>query len=168
MVKKIILASALALLGIGAQAQQKLPRGTSLSVVTTNEVSSKKNSPEAQAVIASNVIVDQKVVIRSGAPVTVVTEKQRARGVGRPGEIQLTFATTQSVDGQTIYLSGGQISREGKKKMGKALGLGLGLGIGLFCPPLLAIMALKGGQAVVPSNTVATVFVANDYEIAVK
>lgn len=51
--------------------------------------------------------------------------------------------------------------------MGKALGLGLGLGIGLF-PPLLAFMALKGGQAVVPSNTAATAFVANDYEIAVK
>lgn len=169
MVKNIIIASALALLGLGAQAQQKLPKGTSLSVVMTNDVSSRKNSPEAQAVVASDVIVNQKVMIKGGTPVSVVTEKERARGVGRPGSIRLTFATTQAVDGQTVYLYGGQISREGKSKKGKALGLGLGLGIGLFCPPLFAIMAMKGEQAEVPANTVAAgVFVANDYNIEVK
>ena len=47
----------------------------------------------------------------------------------------------------------------------KALGLGLGLGLCLFLP-CLAILAIKGGEAVIPAGNVYNQFsVADDYQI---
>ena len=41
---------------------------------------------------------------------------------------------------------------EGIKKTGLAVGLGVGLGVGVF-PPLLALLAIKGDQAIIEEDT---------------
>ncbi len=168
MIKNLIFTAVLAFIGLAAQAQTPLKRGTSVPIRFTSDLSSKKNAPEAQVVIARDVVVGKDVVIKGGTPVTVNTEKQPARGCGRAGSLQVSFISTQAVDGTTINLYGGSITREGKDKKGLAIGLGVGLGC-FTAGPLLALLAIKGGQAVIPVNTVLNnVTVADDYEIIVK
>ena len=56
--------------------------------------------------------------------------------------------------------------KEGKNKKGLATGLGVGLGCTFVLPVIgLALLAIKGGDAKIESNTsLPAVFVASDYE----
>lgn len=132
---------------------QTLYRGAVVPVKITSTIDSRNPESVSAMVNADVKSPEGDVVIRYGAPVEVNVEAQRARGCGRPGTLDIKFIATQAVNGQMVPLEGGSIYKEGKSKKGLAIGLGVGLGVGLFTPPLLAIMALKGEQAIISEGT---------------
>ena len=155
---------AMAVLNLSVFATAPLVRGTVVYIRTMSEVSS-KTSESLDAIVDADVKAsDGSVLIKKGSRVNVRMDVQKAKGVGKPGRITLRNMSTTSVDGQTIYLAG-SVNEEGESKRGKALGLGLGLGLCLFLP-CLAILAKKGGEAIIPAGTIYNQFsVADDYQI---
>ncbi|MCF0198233.1 MAG: hypothetical protein HUK02_02770 [Bacteroidaceae bacterium] len=160
--KKMLFALGLVCLSMSAKAQTVLPSGTVVTVQITNEVTSKNAAELAQAAVLSDVSVGGQVLVKAGAPVMLQVEKTKARGVGRAGVINIVPVSTVAVDGSVVPLNATPSNYEGDKKLGKAVGLGVGLGVCVF-PPLLACLAIKGGQAKVPAGTlIPNVRVAND------
>lgn len=156
---------ALAVLNLSIFASAPLTRGTVVYIRTMAEMTSKTGGTLDAVVDADVKATDGSVLIKKGTRVNVNTDCQKAKGVGKPGSITLSNLSTTSVDGQIINLAG-SLSEQGESKRGKALGLGLGLGLGLFLP-CLAILAMKGGEAVIPSGTVYNQFsVADEYQIS--
>lgn len=69
--------------------------------------------------------------------------------------------------GQTIALDGIDLEAEGRNKRGLAIGLGVGLGVGTLFVPLLGLLAIKGGQAVIEEGTsVRGIQVLDDFTLA--
>ena len=156
---------ALAMLNLSIFASAPLSRGTIVYIRTMSEISSKTGQTLDAVVDADVKTADGSVVIKKGTRVNATLEVQKAKGVGKPGAITIKNLSTTSVDGQDIYLSG-SMTQQGESKRGQALGLGLGLGLCLFLP-CLAILAKKGGEAVIPAGTVYNQFsVADEYQIA--
>lgn len=156
---------ALSVLNLSIFASAPLTRGTVVYIRTMSEVSS-KGSHSVDAIVDADVKTSNgAVAIKKGTRVNVGLQTKKARGVGKPGVIELKSLSTVSVDGQTIYLAG-IANEKGENKCGLALGLGLGLGLCVF-PVFLAFLAKKGGQAVIPAGTVFNHFsVVDEYEIA--
>lgn len=156
---------ALAVLNLSVFASSPLTRGTVVYIRTMSEMSSKTGGTLDAIVDADVKAADGSVVIKKGTRVNVSLNTQKAKGVGKPGVIELKSLSTTSVDGQTIYLAG-SVKEQGESRRGKALGLGLGLGLCVFLP-CLAILAKKGGQAFIPSGTLYNQFsVADEYTIS--
>ena len=156
---------ALAVLNLSIFASAPLTRGTVVYIRTMSEMNSKTGGTLDAVVDGDVKAADGSVLIKKGTRVNVNTDCQKAKGVGKPGIIILSNLSTTSVDGQQINLAG-SVSEQGESKRGKALGLGLGLGLGLLLP-CLAILAKKGGEAVIPSGTVYNQFsVSDEYLIA--
>jgi len=155
---------AMAVLNLSIFASAPLTRGTVVYIRTMSEVSS-KTSESMDAIVDADVKAsDGTVLIKKGTRVNAIMDVQKAKGVGKPGSITLKNLSTTSVDGQTIYLAG-SVTEQGQSKRGQALGLGLGLGLCLVLP-CLAILAKKGGEAVIPAGTLYNQFsVADDYQI---
>lgn len=155
---------AIAVLNLSIFASAPLTRGTVVYIRTMSEVSS-KTSESMDAIVDADVKAsDGTVLIKKGTRVNAIMDVQKAKGVGKPGSITLKNLSTTSVDGQTIYLAG-SVTEQGQSKRGQALGLGLGLGLCLVLP-CLAILAKKGGEAVIPAGTLYNQFsVADDYQI---
>ena len=155
---------AMAVLNLSIFASAPLTRGTVVYIRTMSEVSS-KTSESMDAIVDADVKAsDGTVLIKIGTRVNAIMDVQKAKGVGKPGSITLKNLSTTSVDGQTIYLAG-SVTEQGQSKRGQALGLGLGLGLCLVLP-CLAILAKKGGEAVIPAGTLYNQFsVADDYQI---
>ena len=155
---------AMAVLNLSIFASAPLTRGTVVYIRTMSEVSS-KTSESMDAIVDADVKAsDGTVLIKKGTRVNAIRDVQKAKGVGKPGSIMLKNLSTTSVDGQTIYLAG-SVTEQGQSKRGQALGLGLGLGLCLVLP-CLAILAKKGGEAVIPAGTLYNQFsVADDYQI---
>ncbi len=155
---------ALAVLNLSIFASAPLTRGTIVYIRTMSEVSSKTSETMDAIVDADVKSADGTVAIKKGTRVNVVLHAQKAKGVGKPGLIEIKSLSTTSVDGQTIYLAG-SVKEQGQSKRGQALGLGLGLGLCLFLP-CLAILAKKGSEAVIPAGTIYNQFsVADEYQI---
>ena len=90
-------------------------------------------------------------------------ERESKRRVGRSGVIEITPKTTESVDGQTIYLSGSE-RFEGKDV--KFRTVAIAVGVGWFFFPMLAYLAKRGRSAIVPANTVlSNIVVVSNYEV---
>ena len=157
---------ALAVLNLSIFSSAPLTRGTIVYIRMLSEVSSKA-SGSLDAVVDTDIKSSSgTVVIKKGTRVSGNLEVQKAKGVGKPGIILLKNLFTKSVDGQTIYLAG-SVEEQGESMRNKALGLGLGLGLCLFLP-CLAILAIKGGEAVIPAGNVYNQFsVADDYQIEI-
>lgn len=142
-----------------------LTSGTTVQLVV-NEDATSRYVTNPVVVVASDVIVNGHVLIRKGTPVIAQLDTQRARGCGRPGTLVMRFLSTTSTDGQNILLQGGSLTATGQNKKGLAIGLGVGTGV-TFLPGIgLAFLAIKGGEAVIPTGSVANnVLVANNYDI---
>lgn len=143
-----------------------LRRGTVVVVRTQSELTSKDGTGNLNAFVDSDVKAeDGTILISRGTPVTAVVDVKKAKGVGKPGEINISSMTTTSVDGQSIVLNG-SMNVKGQSKKGTALGLSLGLTFGLGLLPCLACLAIKGGQATVPAGTVISNFTtAGEYQV---
>ena len=136
-----------------------------MSVRITSQVTS-KNEGSPSAIVENDVkSKDGRVLIKRGTPVQLQIDRQKARGVGKPGSVTVKCVSTNAVDGQSILLEGSVIG-EGNDKKGLSIGLGVGLGL-TFLPGVgFAFLAIKGEQAVIENNTIIpTVFVMNDYSV---
>ncbi len=166
MIKKYVIVALSALMtNLTVFASTPLERGTTLSVRITSQVTS-KNEGSPSAIVENDVkSKDGRVLIKRGTPVQLQIDRQKARGVGKPGSVTVKCVSTNAVDGQSILLEG-SVSGEGNDKKGLSIGLGVGLGL-TFLPGVgFAFLAIKGEQAVIENNTIIpTVFVMNDYSV---
>ncbi len=136
-----------------------------MSVRITSQVTI-KNEGSPSAIVENDVkSKDGRVLIKRGTPVQLQIDRQKARGVGKPGSVTVKCVSTNAVDGQSILLEG-SVSGEGNDKKGLSSGLGVGLGL-TFLPGVgFAFLAIKGEEAVIENNTIIpTVFVMNDYSV---
>ena len=81
--------------------------GTPVILQITEDVSSKtKNVNESVAmVVARDVVIDGKVVIKAKTPAMgTVSWAEKAGAIGKEGKIQITADSTKSIDGQWIPL----------------------------------------------------------------
>ena len=145
-------------------AENVLSRGTFIQARIVDAIKSNQQNISTTIIVDNDVNIDGKVLIKRGTPIVAQIERKKARGCGRPGTLNVKFLTTEAVDGQTIILSGGTMSIEGDAKKGLAIGLGVGLG--WFFWPGLGCLAIRGGQAEIPADTlINNIMVGNNYKI---
>ena len=76
--------------------------------------------------VTRDIEVDGETVIPAGAIAKgQVTRSQKAKGLGKAGFVEVKIKSVTAVDGQEVYLSGGNINQEGDDKAGLAIILGL-------------------------------------------
>lgn len=152
-------------LNLSVFASAPLGRGTSLSVRVMSDVTSQQEDNPSAMVENDVKSPDGKAVIKHGTPVQIQVTRQKAKGVGKGGQVTVKCISTTAVDSQTIALEG-STSAEGNDKKGLAIGLGVGLGLTVLPFVGFAFLAIKGEKATVESNTIIPqVFVMNDYTI---
>lgn len=165
MIKRILsVVLVFSMLNLNLIASVPLDRGTMLIVRVLSSV--KSNSKEAVSAIVENDVKGKngEILIKRGAPVQTSIKREKARGCGRAGSIEVKCISTTSVDGQTVLLEG-NFSETGKNNKGLAIGLGVGLGV-TFLPMVgFAFLAIKGEPAVIEPGIISNVFVINDYSI---
>lgn len=110
-------------------ASLEIPPGTQIYLTTNDSVVAKGDNVNVGMLVRSRVSRDVSVggqtVIKAGTPAMVQVSRIKKRNVaGIKGELALRAVETEAVDGQRIYLSGGY-NKEGKSRMGWALGVGL-------------------------------------------
>lgn len=93
--------------------------------------------------VVHDVKVDGQTVIAAGTLAQgQVLRAQKARWLGREGRLEIQIKSVQAIDGQNIYLNGGDIYREGENFQVLLIVLGV-----LIFPPLIFI---KGKNAEIP------------------
>lgn len=95
--------------------------------------------------VKTDVKVDNKVVIAAGAIAKgQVVRGQKAKGLGKEGFVEIQIKSVRAVDGQEVYLSGGNVYQEGDDQQTLAIVLGV-----FVC---ILFLFLKGKNATVPSG----------------
>lgn len=144
----------------------KVPAGTSVSLRTSQTIAPQgvKAGDSVSLVVASDVVVDGKVVIRAGAPAKGEVVQSEQRGiVGKPDRVSVQIQSVTAVDGSTVPVSATK-SAEGEDKVV------LTVILALICLPLIF---LKGGEAAIGAgagvnaitNGVAEVKVASAVDV---
>jgi len=111
--------------------------------------------------VTHDVIAEGKVVIPAGSIAKgQVVRSDYARGLGKPGFVEVEIRSVTSVDGQEIYLTNSSLRKEGKDKSGTAIILGV-----LIC---ILFLTMKGEDAVIPSGYQISASIASNYNIEVK
>lgn len=152
----------------GLRAQDKidiLPSGTLVPISFTHIVCSNSNH-QITAYVARDIFGDSgKVVIRGGESVKINIERQKARGFGRSGWVQVTVVSVTGVDGREIMLNGSD-RVEGDDYKGRAWLIGIGTM--LLVPPvgILTGFLVKGQDVCIDS--IPIVKVISTVEIKVK
>ena len=101
--------------------------------------------------VLQDVKIGDKVVIREGTPATgQVMRLQKAKGNGKPGIIEIQLKSTTAVDGQEIFLSGGNIIKTGEDKSSQAMILAA-----VVC---ILFLTMKGEEAIVNTNHRVTAY----------
>ena len=133
-----------------------LTAGTTIPLETVSMIQSDLVSP-GQMVdfkVSYDVKVDEVVVIPAGSIARgQVTRADKAKAIGKEGFVEIQIKSVQAVDGQEIFLTGGNVYQEGDNKQTLSIVLGV-----LVC---ILFLLIKGKNAVVPagyevSSTVAT------------
>lgn len=139
-------------------------RGTSVIVRLSTSANSNRNTP-VRAEVASDLTIAGEVVITRGTPVILSVNKTKAKGLGKPGYLQIGCISTTAVDGQIISLSGG-IEQDGENRQGAAIGLGVGLGLTFLPLGGFFFLCMKGEKADIPAGTtIFGVTVIDNYDI---
>lgn len=95
--------------------------------------------------VKSDVKVDDKVVIAAGAIAKgQVVRGQKAKALGKEGFVEIQIKSVRAVDGQEVYLSGGNVYQEGDDQQTLAIVLGV-----FVC---ILFLFLKGKNAMVPAG----------------
>jgi hypothetical protein len=122
----------------------KLAEGTPVILRLTEEVSSAtKNANETVNLeVARDVVVDGKVVIKSGTPAIATVTMAEKRGVlGKAGKIQISVESTKAIDGQKVMLRS-TVTQSGKDESTTAV-----VGTVICC---VLFLLMKGKDAVLP------------------
>ena len=139
-------------------------RGTSVIARLSTSANSNRNTP-VRAEVASDLTIAGEVVITRGTPVILSVNKRKAKGLGKPGYLQIGCISTTAVDGQIISLSGG-IEQDGENRQGAAIGLGVGLGLTFLPLGGFFFLCMKGEKADIPAGTtIFGVTVIDNYDI---
>ena len=167
--KKLVLFLATVLVVSTATAQTSLlTNGESIPIRITADIRSKSKLPqEVMAIVDKDIYShnNDKVVIKRGTPVAVVSKIVRAKGMGMPGSIKIDFKSTTAIDGQTIDLIGG-VNYEGYNRRGAVIATGCVWGI-LLSPFGFLWFTWKGDDVWIAENTIIqNVVVNNSYNIA--
>lgn len=102
-----------------------IPDGTELSVVTTEEISS-KTATEGDVVtfkIEDDLVVDNHIVILKGTIVKgLISAAQKSGRLGKGGKLGIRVEGTTTIDGQKLKLRASQ-GKEGGDKIGTTIAL---------------------------------------------
>jgi hypothetical protein len=131
-----------------------IPGGTVVPIQSTEKINSQEHHAGDKITfkVSTDVMVNGQTVIKGGSMVEgTIRSIEKAKGVGRPGSMQLDLNYVKAIDGSNVSLSSCNISKEGKNRRGLALGLGLGLGLTMGLV-LLACLAIKGKPAVIDAG----------------
>lgn len=132
-----------------------LKAGTAIPVKVTSTYSTKSSSPP-QLFVASNVEDHEgNVLIQAGTMINITAGVQRARGVGKPGELHVNIVSTTASDGQLVPLFGA-FEKVGKSKKGTAHGTTWALFFLVMGPLALPCLAIKGEDAEIMAGSVVT------------
>ena len=139
-----------------------LPSGTQILLENIDEIESTiiTTGQIVDFRVVYDVKVNQKVVIKAGTIAKgQVIRVQKAGAIGRPGRIDIAVKNVTAVDGQEIYLTGGNFSEQGDDK--QTLSIILGVALCIFC------LFIKGKDAVIAPGTQVNATVASEVGIAV-
>ncbi len=147
---------------------ERLDNGTQVTLVTKDVISSKYDLDGVVQILYDVCTPQGEVLIKSGTPVFYSVDRKKAKGVGRPGNLNINFISTTAVDGRVILLRGNK-KIVGQSKKGLAIGLGVGLGVTVLPGIGLGFLGIKGKEAILPSEMVINnIYVANTYEINIQ
>ncbi len=137
-----------------AAANVIVPDDTMVYLTTTETVIGKKDQTAVGKIVRArvwrDVVIDGQIAIKGGAPATVKVSMLKSRGIfGIKGKMSLAAIETKTVDGQTVYLTGGYHKEGGGRML-----LSLGIGLILFWPALFVL----GKSAELPTGTVMDSF----------
>jgi len=142
--------------------KKTIPAGTPVTVKIDQEVSSKEfpAGSKVKASVASDVVIDNVVVIRAGAPAEVtVISSRKAGAVGQAGAITLQVNSIQAVDGTKITITSASLAKTGKGALTTALVVAI-----LCC--ILGLL-IKGKDGVVASGTTITGYTVSSVEVSI-
>ncbi len=107
-----------------------------------------------------DVKVGDKTVISAGSIAKgQVMRAQRAKGVGKEGYFEVQIKSVTAVDGQEVFLSGGNVYSEGQDKQTLSIVLGI-----LVC---LLFLTMKGKNAEIPPGYQVSAGVATTMTIKI-
>ena len=160
----IFLILSLVIAPVAYAAEAVIPEGTTVYLSTLRTVIGKKHETAVGDIVPArvwrDVVVDGQIVIKGGTPATVQVSSITSRKIfGIKGKMSLAAIQTKTVDGQTVYLTGGY-NKEGKSRMGWSLGLGL-----LIVWPALFV---PGKAAELPTGTVMDSFTSGSLTVSIK
>jgi hypothetical protein len=140
----------------------RLPSGTRVYVETKQELIAKGDRVQQGQIVRAqvwrDVVLGGNLLIAAGTPVIAKVDHVKRRKIaGVKGSMSIGAYETESVDGQTIQLSGGY-NKDGKSRMALSITLGV-----LFILPIL----IPGKAAELPAGTVFDAYVDNSWNIAV-
>lgn len=139
-----------------------IPDGTELTVVTTEEISS-KTAVEGDPInfkVDEDVKVNGKTVIARGALVKgEVSNSKKSGRMGKGGQLSIRILSTESVDGQKVKLRASK-GKEGDDKTGTTVAL-----VVLFGP--LGFLK-KGKDAKIKEGTRIKAYTDEEKKVAVK
>lgn len=135
-----------------------LKAGTVIPLETINVIKS-DNATVGRTIdlrVTRDVEVDGQTVIPAGSIAKgQVTRSQKAKGLGKAGFLEIQIKSVTAVDGQEVYLAGGNVNEEGDDKATLAIVLGL-----FVC---ILFLFMKGKNAEIPpgfsfdSNVASTI-----------
>ena len=158
----IITIAAFQFQNVAIAAEVKLPTNTRVYVETTESLVAKGEKVNKGDTVGSkvwrDVIVNSVVVIAAGTPVVArIDEVSKSRMAGIKGTMSIGAYETESIDGQTIQLSGGY-NKEGTSRMAGAIVGGL-----IFLP----LIFIHGSAAEMPAGSVFDAYVDRSWQIDV-
>lgn len=141
----------------------RLSAGTMIALETISVIQSDLIFP-GQIVdfrVKYDVKVNDKVVIMGGSLAKgQVLRVTKAKGIGQAGFLEIQLKSVTAVDGQEIFLTGGNIYNEGDDKMVLSIVLGVAV--------CLLFLLLKGKNAVLPAGYQVSTSVAVTTDIKVQ
>lgn len=110
--------------------------------------------------VAQDVKVDGKTVIAEGSMARgQILRADKAKGLGKQGFIEVQIKYVTAVDGQKIFLSGGNVYKEGEDRQTLAIVLGI-----FVC---VLFLTMKGKNAQIPAGYQVNTFSASTTTIKV-
>jgi hypothetical protein len=140
----------------------RLPADTRIYVETREDLIAKGDRVTQGQLVRSavwrDVVVNGHILIPTGTPVVAKVDHVKGRQIaGVKGEMKIGAYEVESIDGQTIQLSGGY-HKEGKSRMALSITLGV-----LFILPIF----IPGKAAELPAGTVFDAYVDQSWQIDV-
>ena len=145
-----------------AQAAGELvvPAGTRIELETVQTITSELIQPgeSVDFKVRSDVSINGVVVIKAGTLAKgVVTNSDRAKGIGKEGNVEIQVKSVSAVDGSLLPLSSNALARKGENNAVLSIVLGV-----LVC---LLFLMIKGKNGVIPSGTAVDAVVAANSKV---